>query len=143
MQTNDKLTTDERELVLKKRVTVISSDNSKSMTSGKRVMNEFGVDVRKFSSVAGGGGGVLMLEPAGVSADSASDVRPGDVLLAVNGVDVAGADMDRDAVMKMLRTASDSESGQCTVKVRLCLDQAWNMWLLVYASNASFNKCPI
>ena len=55
----------ERELVLKKRVTAAVGDSDDSRpTAGlnRKVVSDFGVDVRKFSSVSGA---VLMVEPSG------------------------------------------------------------------------------
>ena len=111
----------ERELVLKKRVTAAEGDSDDSRpTAGlnRKVVSDFGVDVRKFSSVSGA---VLMVEPSGGGGNNnnnksydQSDLRPGDVLLAVNGVEVT--DMDRESVLRAIAAAAQ-ESGQCTIKV--------------------------
>ena len=114
----------ERELVLKKRVTAGDRDDSRGDSDrpaaglNRKVVSDFGVDVRKFSSVSGA---VLMVEPAvgGNRSYDQSDcpdgqLRPGDVLVAVNGVDVT--DMDRESVMKAIAAAAQ-DSGQCKIKV--------------------------
>ena len=110
----------ERELLLKKRVTAVgdsddSSDSRPAAGLNRKVVSDFGVDVRKFSSVSGA---VLMVEPSGGNNNNKSydqsDLRPGDVLVAVNGVEVT--DMDRESVMRAIAAAAQ-ESGQCTIKV--------------------------
>ena len=110
----------ERELVLKKRVTAAEGDSDDSRpTAGlnRKVVSDFGVDVRKFSSVSGV---VLIVEPSGGGGNNnnksydQSDLRPGDVLVAVNGVEVT--DMDRESVLRAIAAAAQ-ESGQCTIKV--------------------------
>ena len=113
----------ERELVLKKRVTAAVGDSCDSRpTAGlnRKVVSDFGVDVRKFSSVSGA---VLMVEPSGGGgsnnksydqSDGCQLLRPGDVLLAVNGVEVT--DMDRESALRAIAAAAQ-ESGQCTIKV--------------------------
>ena len=115
----------ERELVLKKRVTAVgdsddSSDSRPAAGLNRKVVSDFGVDVRKFSSVSGA---VLMVEPSGGGgnnhksydqSDGCQLLRPGDVLVAVNGVDVT--DMDRESALRAIAAAAQ-ESGQCTIKV--------------------------
>ena len=115
----------ERELVLKKRVTAVgdsddSSDSRPAAGLNRKVVSDFGVDVRKFSSVSGA---VLMVEPSGGGgsnnksydqSDGCQLLRPGDVLLAVNGVEVT--DMDRESALRAIAAAAQ-ESGQCTIKV--------------------------
>ena len=117
----------ERELLLKKRVTAVgdsddSSDSRPAAGLNRKVVSDFGVDVRKFSSVSGA---VLMVEPSGGGGNNnrsydQSDggggqlLRPGDVLLAVNGVEVT--DMDRESALRAIAAAAQ-ESGQCTIKV--------------------------
>ena len=116
----------ERELLLKKRVTAVgdsddSSDSRPAAGLNRKVVSDFGVDVRKFSSVSGA---VLMVEPSGGGgnnnnksydqSDGCKLLRPGDVLLAVNGVEVT--DMDRESALRAIAAAAQ-ESGQCTIKV--------------------------
>ena len=113
----------ERELVLKKRVTAVgdsddSSDSRPAAGLNRKVVSDFGVDVRKFSSVSGA---VLMVEPSGGGGNnhksydqSDGGLRPGDVLVAVNGVEVT--DMDRESALRAIAAAAQ-ESGQCTIKV--------------------------
>ena len=114
----------ERELLLKKRVTAVgdsddSSDSRPAAGLNRKVVSDFGVDVRKFSSVSGA---VLMVEPSGGNnnnksydqSDGCKLLRPGDVLLAVNGVEVT--DMDRESALRAIAAAAQ-ESGQCTIKV--------------------------
>ena len=113
----------ERELVLKKRVTAAEGDSCDSRpTAGlnRKVVSDFGVDVRKFSSVSGA---VLMVEPSGGGSgnnnnksydQSDGGLRPGDVLVSVNGVEVT--DMDRESVLRAIAAAAQ-ESGQCKIKV--------------------------
>ena len=119
----DESVSHERELVLKKRVTAAVGDSDDSRpTAGlnRKVVSDFGVDVRKFSSVSGA---VLMVEPSGGGgsnnksydqSDGCQLLRPGDVLLAVNGVEVT--DMDRESALRAIAAAAQ-ESGQCTIKV--------------------------